>query len=37
MGFYPPGTPVTYDRTGVLIDKAPNVPFGLSFIGTFLD
>lgn len=33
MGFYPQGTPVAYDKLGFLITKAPNIPFGLSFIG----
>ncbi|KKY18008.1 putative glutamyl-trna amidotransferase subunit a [Phaeomoniella chlamydospora] len=33
LGAYPADTPVTKNKRGDLVDTAPNVPFGLSFIG----
>ncbi|OQV00444.1 hypothetical protein CLAIMM_05937 [Cladophialophora immunda] len=36
MGFYPAGTPVSTDPWG-LVEAAPNIPFGLSFLGARFD
>ena len=33
MGFYPANTTVVRERRGTLVELAPNIPFGLSFIG----
>lgn len=33
LGFYPSNTTVTRNERGTLIEMAPNIPFGLSFIG----
>lgn len=33
MGFYPAGTPETPNSFGDLVAFAPNLPFGLSFMG----
>lgn len=33
LGFYPPDTAVAMNLKGTLIDIAPNVPFGIAFIG----
>ncbi|KAL8717261.1 MAG: hypothetical protein Q9225_005481 [Loekoesia sp. 1 TL-2023] len=33
MGFYPANTTVVRNRRGTLVETAPNIPFGLSFIG----
>lgn len=33
LGAYPPGTPVTENERGDLNATAPNIPFGISFLG----
>ncbi|GKZ76744.1 hypothetical protein AnigIFM56816_008031 [Aspergillus niger] len=33
LGAYPDGTPVEYNTRGDLIQRAPGVPFGISFLG----
>ncbi|KAL8714673.1 MAG: hypothetical protein Q9220_001622 [cf. Caloplaca sp. 1 TL-2023] len=33
MGFFPANTTVVRNRRGTLVEQAPNIPFGLSFIG----
>jgi hypothetical protein len=33
LGFFPEGTEVVYNDRKTLVDTAPNVPFGLSFLG----
>ncbi|KAL8730034.1 MAG: hypothetical protein Q9166_004358 [cf. Caloplaca sp. 2 TL-2023] len=33
LGFYPANTTVVRNRRGTLVETAPNIPFGLSFIG----
>ncbi|KAL1304087.1 hypothetical protein AAFC00_000522 [Neodothiora populina] len=37
MGFYPANWTVTYNRRKTLVETAPNVPFGLSFMGGKFD
>lgn len=34
LGAYPQGTTVTYNKRGDLVQVAPGIPFGISFIGT---
>lgn len=33
LGAYPDGTPVEYNTRGDLIQRAPGIPFGISFLG----
>ena len=33
LGFYPPYTPLVKNLKGTMVNVAPNVPFGLAFIG----
>ncbi|KAL8843522.1 MAG: hypothetical protein Q9170_000026 [Blastenia crenularia] len=33
LGFYPANTTVVRNRRGTLVETAPNIPFGLSFLG----
>ncbi|KAL9605166.1 MAG: hypothetical protein Q9219_000100 [cf. Caloplaca sp. 3 TL-2023] len=33
LGFYPGNTTVVRNRRGTLVETAPNIPFGLSFLG----
>lgn len=33
LGFYPPDTEISMNAKGTLVDVAPNVPFGIAFIG----
>jgi len=33
LGFYPMNTTVAMNRRGNLVEQAPNIPFGLSFLG----
>lgn len=33
LGFYPSNTTVVRNRRGTLVETAPNIPFGLSFLG----
>ncbi|PYH98033.1 amidase signature enzyme [Aspergillus ellipticus CBS 707.79] len=33
LGAYPDGTPIEYNARGNLIQKAPGIPFGISFLG----
>ncbi|KAK5655081.1 hypothetical protein OQA88_5980 [Cercophora sp. LCS_1] len=37
LGFYPAGAPVTRNSRGNLVDTAPNIPFGFSFLGRRFD
>ena len=33
LGFYPPNTAIAMNLKGTMVDVAPNVPFGIAFIG----
>ncbi len=33
LGFYPPDTAITMNLKGTLVDVAPDVPFGIAFVG----
>ena len=33
LGFYPPDTETSMDAKGTLVNVAPNIPFGIAFIG----
>ena len=33
LGFYPPDTAITMNLKGTLVSVAPNVPFGIAFVG----
>lgn len=33
LGFYPPNTAIAMNLKGTLVNVAPNVPFGIAFIG----
>jgi amidase len=33
LGFYPAGTPPEMNLKGTMVNVAPNIPFGLAFIG----
>ena len=33
LGFFPPETPLVMNLKGTMVNIAPNVPFGLSFVG----
>ncbi|EAW17744.1 putative amidase [Aspergillus fischeri NRRL 181] len=33
LGSFPAGTPIEYNERGNLVEKAPGIPFGISFLG----
>ena len=33
LGFYPPSEPIVRNKRGTLVETAPNIPFGISFLG----
>ena len=33
LGFYPPDTAISMNAKGTLVNVAPNIPFGIAFIG----
>ncbi|KAH3160876.1 hypothetical protein KXV34_006466 [Aspergillus fumigatus] len=33
LGSFPAGTPIEYNKRGNLVEKAPGIPFGISFLG----